>query len=269
MIPNFDNYLFRCSSLGKIMVDGKSITEKQLESINQLQLKEKRTEKQEEELKRLIEKRDNPELSDGVKKHLQNCFISHVYGRQEEVKNKFVEKGNFVEEDSITLISKFEGFLSKNKIHFENEFIKGTPDAISNDCAYDAKSSWSIFTFPMFDTEIENADYWWQLQGYMWLTTKPKSKLCYCLINCPDHLIEDEEKRLYYRLKPVDETSSEFQDELNKLRKNLIFDDIPEDKRIKIFELNFDNSAIEKLKNRIIECRKYLNSLSEIHFKTK
>jgi hypothetical protein len=46
-----------------------------------------------------------------------------------------------------------------------------------------------------------------------------------------------------------------------ELKKNMIFDDIPKEKRVKKFNVKYDNDKIEALKIRILECREYLNEL--------
>ena len=66
--------LFRCHRISDIMSDGRNqITDKQLETIDALMIKMKRTEKQEEELARLIKKRDNPEISVSAKPTQSSC----------------------------------------------------------------------------------------------------------------------------------------------------------------------------------------------------
>ncbi len=45
-------------------------------------------------------------------------------------------------------------------------------------------------TFPWFETEIPNKDYYFQLQGYLWLTNKTEAVLAYCLIDTPLEIVE-------------------------------------------------------------------------------
>ena len=87
-------------------------------------------------------------------------------------------KGLIVEDNSIDLIAEVLGYgmLFKNEQYFEDDHLTGTPDIIipKKDTVIDAKSSWDIFTFPLFDTSVPNMDYWWQGQGiYEFNQAKP------------------------------------------------------------------------------------------------
>lgn len=49
------------------------------------------------------------------------------------------------------------------------------------------------------------------------------------------------------------------------IRKCMVFDDIPIENRIKRFLVEKSDEEIEKLKTRIVECRKYLNNLAKTY----
>ncbi len=134
-------------------------------------------------------------------------------------------------------------FYSKNKTCFENDFMTGTPDVIANDLIIDVKNPYDFMTFPLFDTEIENKDYVYQLQGYMKLTGKHKSKLIYTLTNLPYDLIEMELNKL----------GLDFTEENAKMFE---YDDIDIKYRIKSFDLEYDQSIIDKIESQVIKCRK-------------
>ena len=88
-------------------------------------------------------------LSETVKNYLLEHWIEENLGRITDVSNKFIEKGLAVEEDSITLLSQVTGeFFKKNIDRFENDYLTGTPDIITEDgIIIDIKSSWSLLTF--------------------------------------------------------------------------------------------------------------------------
>lgn len=68
-------------------------------------------------------------ISEGTKTHLADVFVSHKYGRNTNIENKYTIKGLQVEDDSITLYSRVKKhFYTKNQDHLSNAFIKGTPD---------------------------------------------------------------------------------------------------------------------------------------------
>jgi len=190
-------------------------------------------------------------------KHLRNVWIKEKYSREKELKNKYVVKGLAIEEDSLTLFSRVtKTFYKKNELFFENEFVKGTPDIITEDTIIDIKSSYDIFTFFNATDEAMNKDYFYQLQVYMWLTGKKKSKLCYCLTDTPPYLIDLEKKKLTYDMPP---DTSEYEEACRDLDKSLTFGDIPLSERMNQIEIPYDEKAIEKIKDRITEARKYMN----------
>jgi hypothetical protein len=68
------------------MTEGGGLTEKQAATLLELEAKARGkgvTDIQRKTLEGLIEKRDNPELAEGVKTHLIDVFASQYYGRKE------------------------------------------------------------------------------------------------------------------------------------------------------------------------------------------
>lgn len=286
-----EDILFRCSSLGYIMSDSNVITETQLAKIEQLKAKPKLTDLQKEELARLLFKKNAPpELPDTAKKHLVDVYVSQFYGRREETKNKFLEKGNAREEDSITLVSRLlKTLFIKNAIRLTNKYIQGEPDIFLGESIYkadvtlDTKSSWSAHTFFRSRQDDVKSIYYWQGQGYMWLTGAKKHLVVYCLVNGTDRAIEREKKSAYYELEIIDEASDnygEYKERCKQIEINHIFDiesfkkeypffqfdndisewayDIPMRERMFAFEIERNEADIERIKKRVIECRKYI-----------
>ena len=215
----------RCSSIGKIMTNSRSKTET---------------------------------LSKTCKTYLQELAIEEMYGKRKEFSSRYTDKGNQVEDEGIKLCESVLdlGFMYKNEEHFENDFLTGTPD-VNTDIILDVKSSWDATTFPWFETELPNKDYYYQLQGYMWLTGKDESLLCYCLINTPFQIVEDEVRREHWKQNLIDE-SLDLRDFVQAKHN---FDHIPKEKRLKVFKIAKDEEVIEKIKQRVEECREYYNEL--------
>ncbi len=159
----------RCSAIGKIMATPRSKTEL---------------------------------LSQTAKTYIHELVLQEKYGIRKEFSSRYTDKGNAVEDLSISLVNDVldVNFIYKNEQYFENDYIKGTPDVNTEDVLLDVKSSWDATTFPFFDTEIPNKDYFYQLQGYMWLTGKQQSMLCYCLVDTPIEMVEDEIRRAHWKL---------------------------------------------------------------------
>lgn len=224
----FNDYKFRCSSLGHLMTEPRSKSEK---------------------------------LSETTKTHLIDCYISKVFDRRNEITNKFLEKGVMVEENSIDLLSLYTGnYYRKNKKRYVNDFIQGTPDIVEDQLVIDIKSNYDIYTFGR-SRDTENKMYYWQLQGYMWLTGIDEAELVYCLVNTPEYLIKKEAINAVYKA-GINPESEEYDKYLEELTKFYTYDDIDPSKRIITKTYTLDLEAIEKLKQRIIDCREHMNSIN-------
>lgn len=224
----FNDYKFRCSSLGHLMTEPRSKSEK---------------------------------LSESTKTHLIDCYISKVFDRRNEITNKFLEKGVMVEENSIDLLSLYTGnYYRKNKKRYVNDFIQGTPDIIEDQLVIDIKSNYDIYTFGR-SRDIENKMYYWQLQGYMWLTGIEKAELVYCLVNTPEYLIKKEAINAVYKA-GINPESEEYDKYLEELTKFYTYDDIDPSKRIITKTYTLDLESIERLKQRIIDCREHMNLIN-------
>jgi hypothetical protein len=133
-------------------------------------------------------------------------YVSDKYNRYEEIHGKMLEKGNQVEEDGITLVSRIhKTMFLKNETNLKNDWICGTPDLYEGKSIQEAhtirdtKCSWSIFTFFRSKYKKLPDNYYWQGQGYMALTGAKKAVFHFCLINTPYHLVEAELRKESYR----------------------------------------------------------------------
>jgi hypothetical protein len=107
-----------------------------------------------------------------------------------------------------------------------------------------------------------NKDYVYQLNAYMDLTGEQEMSLVYVLCNTPEKLIEDEKKRLAWKMATIDpSTDDAFQMACVEIEKNCIFDDIPNEKRYIEFEIKRDEELLESVKSRVPIWREFLNIL--------
>ena len=198
-------------------------------------------------------------LSQTAKTYIEEQVIQDKYGIKKQFYSRYTDKGILVEDDAIKLVSDILdlGFTWKNEDHFSNDWMTGTPDVNTDTVLLDVKSSWDATTFPFFATEIPTKDYYYQLQGYMELTDKTESFLCYCLVNTPEEMVEDEVRRAHWNANLLQE-SIDLRDEVQK-RHN--FDHIPDNRRVKVFEVKKDEAVIEAIKERVELCRDYYNTL--------
>ena len=168
--------------------------------------------------------------------YVYNWIKESIYGVRKEVKSKYLNKGITLEDEAIdSAITWLDlPFVLKNEQYFEDDYFCGTPDLILEDEILDIKNSWDCFTFPLFENEIPTKDYFYQLQVYMHLTGKRKARLVYVLLNTPEDL------------------TWETQNDYSSLDKKY---------RIKTFSIEYDESVIEDLKQRVINIREFIKTI--------
>lgn len=222
---NWSNYKFRCSQLGKLMVDA----------------------------------RGKDGLAETTKTYLKELYIKSAYGREKVIFSKYMEKGTEVEGQSRILATKVLGdYLGLNKEMFSNEYLLGVPDCIRLEEVVDLKSCWDIWTFASVDGT--NKDYYWQLLGYMDTVGRKSSRLIYVLVDTPEHLIYKELRRLSFD-NGTYEGTPEYDKLEQQVRKNLTYSDIEEKERIKVFNFEYSEEDVKKLYARIEVARDYLKSI--------
>lgn len=156
--------LFRASALSSIMTDGKG----------------------------------KDELSVGAKTYVSKLAKEFVYGYDEKVTSKYMDKGIRMEDESIDLYNAVHlSSHAKNAERKNNLWITGEADIVGDEKIIDIKSSWCLTTFPVLADQGEDKGYEWQLRAYMWLWNKPLADIAYCLVTTPDDLIGWENKALH------------------------------------------------------------------------
>lgn len=211
-------------------------------------------------------RRKSDKLSQTTKAYLKEIYIKEVFGRERDTSNKYIEKGTWQEEDSLTLASDVLGVLMiKNKEKFSNEYVKGYPDVLlqKDKLVIDIKTAWDIFSFA--NVEEVKPLYYWQLQSYMYLTGYKKAKLVYTLVNAPEHLIVSEKsKRAYYDGLMGQEGTEAWDAMEEAVEKLMKYDDIDPKIRVKVFDVEYNQEDIDKMIARINDARDYLVELAKL-----
>lgn len=251
---------FRCSSLGKLATEPKAKADK-----------------------------DAGNLSATAKAYLKEFMVYYKYGREKCFSNKYTEKGLAVEDTNISLLSNVrKEFFRKNKKRFHDEFITGEPDILTKEMVIDIKSAYDLSTFTA--KEAIEPLYWWQLLGYCRLTGRTKAAIAYTLANTPENLILKEFSNEYYKYGKNEEVSDQRKAEIAlnlvytnewydtdyngkitkrndywEVLKNAHFPDsdiefveIPAEKRVRFFEVEFTDKDFEKLDRIIDRAVKYI-----------
>lgn len=219
-----EKFKARCSSLGKIFTNPRSKAET---------------------------------ISETTKTYLEEWMTEQLFGIKKEISSKYLEKGLQMEDTAIQEYSKlFNVECFKNEEWFENDYITGTPDIILDSKIVDIKCSFSAFTFPMFDTELKNKAYDYQLQGYMYLTGKNEAEIAYFLLNSPESVILSEAKKIMY----AESLGNDWLDILvEEVREAHSYDHIPMENRCKVFKVEKDESIISEIKDRVENCRDFIS----------
>lgn len=258
-------FKIRSHATGQIM--GKmsgGITDKQQEELTKLLGKplEGRgclTDKMKDKIKVLHDKKNSPKgLPKGCKTYLKNWIKEQIYGRRKEVTSKYMEKGNQCEDEAIKMLMEHYQlpWNCKNEQYYENDYMTGTPDLVYQDIVFDTKCSYDMSTFPLFEDDIDR-DYWWQLQAYMELLNINNSGLVYVLVNTPHHIVDSEIRNKTFGM--VDAQNIAVEAERIIAYHN--YDNIGMKYRLKRYDFQRDEQAMEAVKERVMMCRKYINEL--------
>lgn len=177
-------------------------------------------------------------LSVGAKTAIEKIAKELVYGYDEQVSSKYMEKGIMVEDQSIALYN--EVFFTnhvKNTERRTNAWITGECDIATPPKIIDIKSSWSLATFPATAARGEDKTYEWQGRAYMWLWDVDQFEIAYCLVNTPSELIGYEQEELHY----VDHINPEL--------------------RVTRVQYTRDKELEEKIKQRVEDANLYLDAM--------
>ena len=157
--------LFRCSSLHKLIGDGRS--------------------------KAAV-------ISDTAKSAIRDIVKEDLYGFRSFTGNQYTAKGNLLEDLAIEMSGKmrFRNY-QKHVGRVENELITGECDVLDLErkLIIDTKVTWDIGTHPFFADEamekVKKAGYDVQMQAYMWLYDCEVAEVDFWLFPCPPELLKD------------------------------------------------------------------------------
>lgn len=281
---DWDNYIFRCHYFGELMTpskgksnldkfnDAEQAYNKLYEKVEKMKLGITRDNAIEklfsinERLEHLRTIKDVPTLSDTCKRRLAQIYTEETTGRKKEIESDYLEKGLKTEEQSITIYSLRTGkFYRKNKEKISNGYVIGEIDFDDEDTdtVIDTKSSFDIFTFDATIASGIKPIYDWQGQCYMWLKNRKNFRLAFCLNNTPKTIIGRMIRRLEFNFVGDAE-------DLDQAKKDLIekhtYDDLPLERKIRIYDVKRDDEKIELAKMYIPHFRNWLKNITNSKF---
>jgi hypothetical protein len=283
------NILFNASSAGALMTEkrGSEFTE-----VNKLRIEELISERdtglnkngnkvkwegtqKPSELEDLEKKRDEtPELSDTAKNYVKRVWLKYEKGIVKNIKSKFLDKGLFQEEESISLLTEVEKIAySKNEERKENDFFTGECDVFKDfgdkKIVIDTKTSWDAETFINAKPSLDN-----EIQGvvYMELWDCDEFHLKFCLVDTPEHLIQREkdlEKWKYFSGDMSDAELDLFEKQMqpiyDQIERNLTYSNNEKIKKVecvKTYVFYRNNEKYQKLVSKAKLALEYYKTLS-------
>ena len=172
--------LFRCSSLHKLIGDGRSKA---------------------------------AAISDTAKSAIRDIVKEDLYGFRSFTGNQYTQKGNLLEDLAIEMSGKMRlRNYQKHVGRVENELITGECDVLDlkNKLIIDTKCTWDIGTHPFFADEamekVKKAGYDVQMQAYMWLYGCDVANIDFWLFPCPPELLNgwDDIDQLVHLVEKID-----------------------------------------------------------------
>lgn len=143
------------------------------------------------------------ELSVGAKTYLRAIAKEMIYGYEEQISSKYLEKGTICEQAAIDLYNRvFFTRHQKNEERRNNEWFTGEPDIIVPDTEIiDIKNAWSLATFPATVECVaaiaKKSGYDYQGRVYMNLFDVPRFTVAYCMVSTPEDLRKWEQPELH------------------------------------------------------------------------
>lgn len=278
---DWDKFEFRCHYLGDLMSEpkGKSNAEKyselksyksslfeKISAMNDGKLKDNafiKFSETDKKLKELEPIKDVPLFSSTCLRRLAQIYTEQTTGRRKKIESFYIEKGLKTEELSISLYSSvYEKFYRKNKERISNGFVIGEIDFDDEkeDIVIDTKSSFDIFTFDETIATGTKKLYYWQGQGYMWLKNRKHFRLAYCLNNTPSEIIFRLKNNLKYKFIGSPE---EYEDACREIDELHNYDDLPEKRKIRVYDIERNDEDINRLKTAIPHFREYLKNFDK------
>ena len=237
MTPNFNEIKIHCSSLGKLLTSPKSKAD--VEANN---------------------------LSATAKSHLIEVYAKELYDFRKELNNKYITKGNEVEQEGIdTLSLQLRYPMEKNEEVFSSEYFIGTPDVITKNMVFDVKSSYDWITFLSNIPSELDPMYVAQVNGYLDLLGYDTGYIAYILLDTPESIRNKEKFYLLSSMDVISEESPAFVKAWEEKEKNMIFSNHPIEDRILLFEVKKDQELLEKAKQKVVKARQFLEEFYHTH----
>ena len=189
-------------------------------------------------------------LSKGMKTQIENLFYNEKFDFRKNFTNKYVQKGNICEAESINEIVNFLDLpiAVKNEKQFENKWVKGTPDVDFSKLKFqiDMKNVYYPTGLDTFENAVDHI-YETQMHTYNWLLKIKDAFVIKILKNPPEEILE---KEIWIHAKqngldqPTEESSEYVREKMDYEGKQPLKD------RINIYHVKTQKYHIDAIKRR-------------------
>lgn len=216
---------------------------------------------------------ENPPLSGLSKKNIYQHYAYARFGASKVSRGGKtpvqLDKGEVAEPDAIKLLSKIDGVeYQKNEKVFQNGFFRGIPDILlyENEKIIGVKEVKVpidlISFFEMFDGGQIQEDKW-QLLAYLDILDLKTGELCYVLVDMPENVRKAKIKEAEDRYTAFGYTQDHIKRLLKNLERSMMYDYIPEEKRVVRFQITRMGFFTSQMHKRVKNVRQRMKSLHE------
>lgn len=199
-------------------------------------------------------------LSETAKTMVQAMWLKNTFGYREIITTEAMTKGLKMEQDSMALAQTVLGgpFRTKNRETFKNDYLIGMPDVLTTEYVDDHKTCYTLRSF--FEAEMSKMNKT-QLDCYMALTGRKKARCIFTLVPNTDEAVIKECERVAWQY-GRDYDNEDYIDHCTQIKANNdCIAKIPPAQRVKVFEFNYEQNAIDLLYSRIEAAREYYLTL--------
>lgn len=276
---DFSKVKIQPSRLGVVMSDAKGIMSEAMQlELSRLKIKDNLTQNQEWRLADLQYRQDNYDpkrVTGACESYLINLYGYLKYGRRPNMKGDATiqlikgVKSEIRATEMVERVTAQKLFRYKHKL--SNSYLSGQLDVLDAKNVEDSKiivevkNSLRLGNFLHSAKEPLPRKIFFQMQGYFALTGKESGVVYNCLVDMPDHIIQEQYDLLVAELCPDGVVTELFEEEWAEKERGFRFQDISEEERIIPFYVERDEKIIELIYEKIDICREWLMRFEQIH----
>lgn len=277
----FNRYKPNCSEVGELMSNEKGfrmVTDSDWDEFRRILDKgpETITDRQSQTLRDHVVKTidtENPPLGLVAKKNIYKHYAYARFGASRVSRGGKtpiqLDKGEVAEPDAIQLLSKIDGVeYRKNEEIFSNAYLRGIPDILlyEGDKIVGIKEIKVPIDLLSFLERIDGdhlTDDRWELLAYLDVLGLKTGEICYVLVDMPKDVRDAKINEAKERYVSYGYTEDHIRKLVKNLEKSMVYDYIPEEKRVRRFTVNRQGYFTTQMHRRVKAVRDRLANLHE------